>query len=113
MKKYERSIRIIVYCRRYFLPNERVNWLIRVPVTAEMSKRKLHKWSIDFTGSGRPKGEKAIIQLNTDLRKPLGIGLLINHCPLINKLLEFSDWERHLSENKYMLHVCLLLFLGI
>lgn len=37
-----------------------------------MSKRKLHKWTIDFTGAGRPKGEKALVQINTELRRPVG-----------------------------------------
>ena len=38
-----------------------------------MSRRKLHKWSIDFSNYGKSKGEKALVQLNTELDKPIGI----------------------------------------
>ncbi|VDI33195.1 ER membrane protein complex subunit 4-like [Mytilus galloprovincialis] len=66
-----------------------------------MSRRKLHKWSIDFTGIGRPKGEKALVQLNTDLRKPMGYNedaTVARHddkedSPDTQKLIDKRSWD--------------------
>lgn len=65
------------YLLRSYLLVPRFASFTERPVQIKMSKRKLHKWSIDFTGIGRPKGEKAIVQLNTDLRKPIGNSITI------------------------------------
>lgn len=70
-----------------------------------MSRRKFHKWAIDFTGHGRSKNDRQMVSVNTDLQPPLGYSENLNvheHTSSENdqKLIDKRSWDVALAPLK-------------